>query len=462
MGVQMFRPTKSCQFFCVLLISLAFTSNATVFAGVIAALGLEAHAGVDEATRAWLSTLPQQWRDQINKIVEDTLTSVDAHLDKDLIKIREQLALAEDEAACKWIGANRQTIDVWKSELPFLKQPEPLRDLSDYIQKQRRNALEHRLDPVYMQLLYDDLQNKVAVIRCEPNLSAGSKVNLDSTAYDLTTRWIVWRRMDTIKCGNQETCFANYRSIVQKSLEDAGKIDGLGVPQDAIKKANGEIASIEIPSMECGFFRGLFGKDCYDIEDYEKKLLALGNVDDRVRLIVAAHTIHEKLDAAVLTTEEVDPGTLKPGATLRSPNNAYFAVMQSDCNFAIFKGPYTTSAERLAFKYVVANTATKNPAFSNCRLDLQRDGNFVLYADVTSTTIQFRGMADFREVTNVARNSSVWTSKSSDGGNADYWLVLMDSGKLEIHAGTPFADGGTLFVSKLLAGRTLEFTKLGN
>jgi hypothetical protein len=125
---------------------------------------LEAQVGVDEATRAWLSTLPQQWRDQINKIVEDTLTSVDAHFDKDLKRIREQLALAEDEAACKWIGLNRQTVDLWKSELPFLKKPEPLRDLSDYIQKERRNALDHRLDPAYMQLLYDDLQNKVGVM----------------------------------------------------------------------------------------------------------------------------------------------------------------------------------------------------------------------------------------------------------------------------------------------------------
>jgi hypothetical protein len=28
----------------------------------IAALGLEAHVGVDEATRAWLSTLPKIWQ----------------------------------------------------------------------------------------------------------------------------------------------------------------------------------------------------------------------------------------------------------------------------------------------------------------------------------------------------------------------------------------------------------------
>jgi hypothetical protein len=45
------------------------------------------------------------------------------------------------------------------------------------------------------------------------------------------------------------------------------------------------------------------------------------------------------------------------------------------------------------------------------------------------------------------------SSASSDAGNADYWLVLVDSGRIELHAGTPLADGGALFTSKLLASK---------
>src|SRR5262249_8284622 len=160
-------------------------------------------------------------------IVEDTLTSANLHLDEALINIRKQLAKAEDEAACKWLGTNVQTIELWKSQLPFLRQPEPIRDLDDYIQSQRRAALDHRLDPQYMQRLYDDLENKVAVIRCEPNLSPGSKVNLESTSGDLSSRWIIWRRMDSLKCGDQDRCFQKYRSTVQRNIDDAQKIDGL-------------------------------------------------------------------------------------------------------------------------------------------------------------------------------------------------------------------------------------------
>ena len=118
----MLRGAKSCLLSVSLLVCTALLPNGNVvFAGVIAALGLEASVGVDEATRAWLSTLPQQWRDQINKIVEDTLTSANLHLDEALMNIRKQLAAAEDEAACKWLGTNLQTIDLWKSQLPFLK-----------------------------------------------------------------------------------------------------------------------------------------------------------------------------------------------------------------------------------------------------------------------------------------------------------------------------------------------------
>jgi hypothetical protein len=105
--------------------------------------------------------------------------------------------------------------------------------------------------------------------------------------------------------------------------------------------------------------------------------------------------------------------------------------MQGDCNFLIYKGQYTTAAERLAAKYVVASTNTANPSLSNCHLNLQRDGNFVLYADITTIIHMLTVHTPI-----VNRNAPVWSSQTSDGGNADFWLVLLDIGKLEIHAGT--------------------------
>ncbi|MGY3499174.1 hypothetical protein [Bradyrhizobium sp. USDA 4502] len=110
-------------------------------AGVMATLGLSAEVGFDEPTRKWLSTLPEQWREPLNKIVEDTLTSVDLHLDNALTKIRDQLRQIEKDAACVWVGANLNTVEVWKSELPFLKKPAPFRELDSYIADERKSAL---------------------------------------------------------------------------------------------------------------------------------------------------------------------------------------------------------------------------------------------------------------------------------------------------------------------------------
>jgi hypothetical protein len=155
--------------------------------------------------------------------------------------------------------------------------------------------------------------------------------------------------------------------------------------------------------------------------------------------------------------------------------------MQSNCNFQIYKGPYTTAAERLAPKYVVANTATGNSTYANCHLDIQRDRNLVVYADVTTSTpvVSFAGgrmsmggvggiggiggmigpPPTVRMQTSVTPNSVVWSSSTGDAGNADYWLVLRDNGLLELRAGKPFADGGPLFTSKLLASKALQFVK---
>jgi hypothetical protein len=116
-------------------------------------------------------------------------------------------------------------------------------------------------------------------------------------------------------------------------------------------------------------------------------------------------------------------------------------------SFAIYKGAFTTSAERLAEKYIVAKVASA--AGSNCHIDLQRDGNLGFYAQFLVQPLQPLAPAP-----NIPDYMSpplmFWQSQTSNGGNDDYWLVLLDSGQLELHAGTPFADEGALYRSKLL------------
>jgi hypothetical protein len=57
-------------------------------------------------------------------------------------------------------------------------------------------------------------------------------------------------------------------------------------------------------------------------------------------------------------------------------------------------------------------------------------------------------------------NLAIWRSLTSDGGNADCWLVLLDTGIIEIHAGTPYSDGGVLSSSKLFDTKALKFSSV--
>jgi hypothetical protein len=424
---------------------------------IFAAVGLKASVGVDEATRDWISGLPEQLRPGINNIVEDTLSSANRHFDQALENIRTELAEAENDFACRWQAGNQQTIQIWESHIPFLKQPEPIRDLQDYIEQQRKDAVNHKLDPTYMVGLYSDLEDQVGIVNCE-QISDDAKTALKAITDDLSRRFVIWLRLNALKCGDQSTCFSNYKAVVQKSSDAAQKIDGLDdTEKAAIAKATTDLASVNAPLDQCGVIQDLRRQTCYNTDDYEDKLIALGNADDLIRLVTDVHSIEEELDGAIVTTHPVDPGSLKSGSTLRSPNNKYFAVMGNDCSFRVYKGAYTTDSEYLAPKYVVESveappkSSPLAPTYSNCHLDLQRDRNLILYADVVSTVLGQISRAP---------NSAIWSAGISDGGNADYWLLLLDTGEIEIHAGAPFKDGGALYSTKLLANKALEFDKV--
>jgi hypothetical protein len=338
-----------------------------------------------------------------------------------------------------------------KSVLPFSKKPEPMVDLDRDIQGRRRDSFDHWQGPRSIRLRYEDLEDTVWEAGCRPDISPDTKNDLEERSADLSKRWVMWRRLEMTKCVDQATCFANYHSEVLKSIDDAQGMTGLDDPQKSIITDARQKIGLPTPTTSrCGTVESLLGKSCYDVDEYERDLLALADIDDAIRQLVATHALHEKLDPAILTTQDVDPGTMKPGSTLKSPNNTYFAIMHDDCNFQIYKGHYTTAMKLPAQKYVVAQTVTASTELekhSNCHLDLQRDGNIVVYADVT--------LKSFGTIVNP--HQALWVSHTSNGGNADYWLMLLDNGTVELRAGTPFSDGGVLFVSKLVFNKAFGF-----
>jgi hypothetical protein len=428
--------------------------------GLIATLGLDAEAGVDDSTRAWLSNLPDHLRPQLAAIVEDTLSSVDFHFDRDVKKLREQLTKAETDFVCNWIGLNSATVTVLKNEIPFLSQPAPVHELRTYIEEQRREALKQHLQSTFMQDLYADLERKAGIVRCE-KLPPDAVATVDSMGKKLSERWMLWTRMDAAQCGDDNGCFTKYQTIVASYALGAQKLQLDALEQQIVAGALTDIRSVQPPLGDCSIYQRwvLFKKICYDADKYEDALQKLADVDDRLGLMLTRRALKERIAAAVITTADNASGTLARGGSIRSPKNTYFAIMQDDCQFVIYRGVYNPVPKPAN---VVASTKTSPPptfkAYSNCRLDLQRDGELVLYGDV-----QIVGppmiVVTVAKPTPPQINVPLWQSKTGDAHNADYWIALLDSGKLELHAGTPYADGGARFTSELLFNDDLHFIK---
>lgn len=107
-----------------------------------------------------------------------------------------------------------------------------------------------------------------------------------------------------------------------------------------------------------------------------------------------------------LTTNQ----SLNVNQYLRSTNKAYRAVMQGDGNFALYREPST---------YLWGTGAT-----AGRRVSMQGDGNLCM--------------------TNAA-GGGVWCNYSN-GAATDYYLMLRDSGDLEIYRGKPTNPGGSVLV----------------
>ncbi len=104
--------------------------------------------------------------------------------------------------------------------------------------------------------------------------------------------------------------------------------------------------------------------------------------------------------------------SLNVGEYLRSTNKQYKLVMQGDGNLALYREPST---------YLWGTGATNGR-----RAVIQGDGNLCLY-------------------TAPVGGAGAWCN-SSNGAVGDYYLILRDSGNLEIYRGTPSNAGASVLV----------------
>jgi hypothetical protein len=105
-------------------------------------------------------------------------------------------------------------------------------------------------------------------------------------------------------------------------------------------------------------------------------------------------------------------GYLKKGDYITSPTQAYFAIVQKDCNFAVYKGSGPDDNQGLKW-------STKTAGYATCLAIMQSDGKLVIY----------EGSGPNQKL------GSLWETQAK-GKSGDYVLLLNDSGILTIYRGT--------------------------
>lgn len=117
---------------------------------------------------------------------------------------------------------------------------------------------------------------------------------------------------------------------------------------------------------------------------------------------------------ADLTTNQY----LTPADYLRSPNGLFFAIMQADGNFCVYRGSSPTDSEGLLW-----NTGTTQSGGQFFAV-MQADGNFVIYAGTGPSN----------------NKGFVWSSSGMSQPQGSYFAIVQNDGNFCVYRGTGTGD----------------------
>jgi hypothetical protein len=167
------------------------------------------------------------------------MTRVDASV-KDYFKqldklISDQMVMAQ----CRILATEKHIVDDIISRLPWVKYTGPMQKLRGYISDQNAHR-QASSSPTSIKDIYNDLLLTTSIVSCEGNLptaQADARKILD----DYSARWLVWNRVESIRCRAALECTVAYKKLVE---DIARKSD----PRDVkSSEAQPMLASIVVP-----------------------------------------------------------------------------------------------------------------------------------------------------------------------------------------------------------------------
>lgn len=217
---------------------ISYVAGAILLAQQAAALDLSltarAEAGLDPATREFIQRLPETWRPQIAGILDDALVRVNKSVNTYLADIDALISKKLAEFQCTIVGTEKNVVDDIVSRFPFVRDARPMEDLRLRLEDELKRRT-YGSSPTFIKDLYNDLMLAASLVSCQNAALPTAQEDAGKIIADLSRRWLVWNRLQSIGCQNLADCLDAYRAVVAEVVEtsDQRDLDASG-GQDAL------------------------------------------------------------------------------------------------------------------------------------------------------------------------------------------------------------------------------------
>jgi hypothetical protein len=199
------------KFLSVALSALLGTLNPA--AAQTISLTAKAEAGIDPATRRFIETLPIMWQKPIQDILDNALTRIDKSVALALVEVEDTFSNVMNEAQCVAVGTESNMVDDIVKRFPWVKEQQPMEDLSKEISSVEKER-KYSSSPTEIKYKYDHIAILTSVVKCKYPRIAIVVHDLNLIEHKFNRKWLVWNRLESIKCADGSACIAAYNALV--------------------------------------------------------------------------------------------------------------------------------------------------------------------------------------------------------------------------------------------------------
>jgi hypothetical protein len=267
-------------------------------------LTARAEAGLDPATREFINSLPNTWRPQLAKIVDDTMNRVDVSVADYLQQVDKLISNQIIDLQCHLLATQKGMVDDIVKRLPWAKEGGAVEKLRETI---AAGDARRKPDssPIFVKTLYVDYIMAAAIVSCQAGKVVPAQIDVQKIIDDYGGRWLVWNRAQNFKCATARVCVSDY-------IKEVGDIIRIADTRD-VKLADAKTTFDAIDKPDRNWLKELVAPS--DFDKFESVLTNLYKIENTIG---AAKAIREAsaIKKLKMAQASVDNATKKIDASL--------------------------------------------------------------------------------------------------------------------------------------------------